>query len=70
MQNMQKYVFVAYKGFWKLSSVENKFVWCIYTWAKNIDLNMSDFSKPKKWHKNKNRQVSFFVEYMLCLQIF
>ena len=24
---------------------------------------MSDFSKTKKWQKNKNREVSFFVKY-------
>ena len=30
-----KTCFVAYKGFWKLSRVENKCVWCTYTRATN-----------------------------------
>ena len=25
---------------------------------------MPDFSNTKKWQKNKNRQVSFFVKYI------
>ena len=30
---------------------------------------MSDFSNTKKWQKNKNRQVSFFVKCSLITQV-
>ena len=32
---------------------------------KSNKCSISDFSKPKKWQKNKNRQVSFLFKYYI-----
>ena len=61
---------------WHIKDFETSVGWKISAYDAHIQeqliafYDMLDFSKTKKWQKNKNRQVSFFVKYMLTLNFF
>ena len=70
MQNMQKHVFVAYKGFWKLSRVQNKCVWCTYTRAINNYIWYVGLLKYQEMtEKIKTVKFLFLLSIVYCSRV-